>query len=109
MCCAVQPWYSPNAFVLVLILRVFKWRFLSYFQNQPSPLGRNMATQPTPPSVLREFCPLYYLLNAIPAKVLNHSNSPKPPNPSFTVRKAKERQQIFLSKKMDLDGVDVLT
>ncbi|XP_071354372.1 tectonin beta-propeller repeat-containing protein 2 isoform X2 [Trachinotus anak] len=28
-----------------------------------------MATQPTPPSVLREFCPLYYLLNAIPAKV----------------------------------------
>ncbi|XP_051250468.1 tectonin beta-propeller repeat-containing protein 2 isoform X4 [Dicentrarchus labrax] len=28
-----------------------------------------MAAQPTPPSVLREFCPLYYLLNAIPAKV----------------------------------------
>uniref|UniRef100_A0A3B4U5H4 Tectonin beta-propeller repeat containing 2 n=1 Tax=Seriola dumerili TaxID=41447 RepID=A0A3B4U5H4_SERDU len=28
-----------------------------------------MTTQPTPPSVLREFCPLYYLLNAIPAKV----------------------------------------
>uniref|UniRef100_A0A8C9XHG7 Tectonin beta-propeller repeat containing 2 n=1 Tax=Sander lucioperca TaxID=283035 RepID=A0A8C9XHG7_SANLU len=27
---------------------------------------RNMAA---PPSVLREFCPLYYLLNAIPAKV----------------------------------------
>uniref|UniRef100_UPI0037E88311 tectonin beta-propeller repeat-containing protein 2 n=1 Tax=Semicossyphus pulcher TaxID=241346 RepID=UPI0037E88311 len=28
-----------------------------------------MAAQPNPPSVLREFCPLYYLLNAIPAKV----------------------------------------
>uniref|UniRef100_A0A665UNC5 HPS5-like beta-propeller domain-containing protein n=1 Tax=Echeneis naucrates TaxID=173247 RepID=A0A665UNC5_ECHNA len=28
-----------------------------------------MAAQPTSPSVLREFCPLYYLLNAIPAKV----------------------------------------
>ncbi|XP_068194967.1 tectonin beta-propeller repeat-containing protein 2 [Antennarius striatus] len=28
-----------------------------------------MAAQPTPPSVLREFCPLYYLLNAIPSKV----------------------------------------
>lgn len=28
-----------------------------------------MAAPPTPPSVLREFCPLYYLLNAIPAKV----------------------------------------
>ncbi|KAK2826857.1 hypothetical protein Q5P01_021071 [Channa striata] len=28
-----------------------------------------MATQPNPPSVLREFCPLYYLLNAIPPKV----------------------------------------
>ncbi|XP_040916355.1 tectonin beta-propeller repeat-containing protein 2 isoform X2 [Toxotes jaculatrix] len=28
-----------------------------------------MATQPTLPSTLREFCPLYYLLNAIPAKV----------------------------------------
>ncbi|XP_069016754.1 tectonin beta-propeller repeat-containing protein 2 isoform X1 [Embiotoca jacksoni] len=28
-----------------------------------------MATQPSPQSVLREFCPLYYLLNAIPAKV----------------------------------------
>ncbi|CAJ1074901.1 tectonin beta-propeller repeat-containing protein 2 [Xyrichtys novacula] len=28
-----------------------------------------MASQPNPPSVLREFCPLYYLLNAIPAKV----------------------------------------
>ncbi|XP_027130740.1 tectonin beta-propeller repeat-containing protein 2 isoform X4 [Larimichthys crocea] len=28
-----------------------------------------MAAQPTPPSFLREFCPLYYLLNAIPAKV----------------------------------------
>ncbi|XP_072221896.1 tectonin beta-propeller repeat-containing protein 2 isoform X2 [Leuresthes tenuis] len=28
-----------------------------------------MATQPTSPSILREFCPLYYLLNAIPAKV----------------------------------------
>ncbi|XP_076604722.1 tectonin beta-propeller repeat-containing protein 2 [Chaetodon auriga] len=28
-----------------------------------------MAAQSTPPSVLREFCPLYYLLNAIPAKV----------------------------------------
>ncbi|KAM3870930.1 tectonin beta-propeller repeat-containing protein 2-like [Diretmus argenteus] len=28
-----------------------------------------MATQPVPQSVLREFCPLYYLLNAIPAKV----------------------------------------
>lgn len=24
---------------------------------------------PTPPPVLKEFCPLYYLLNAIPAKV----------------------------------------
>lgn len=30
---------------------------------------RNMATPPLPPSILREFCPLYYLLNAIPAKV----------------------------------------
>ncbi|XP_041827320.1 tectonin beta-propeller repeat-containing protein 2 [Melanotaenia boesemani] len=28
-----------------------------------------MATQPTSLSILREFCPLYYLLNAIPAKV----------------------------------------
>ncbi|XP_026164144.1 tectonin beta-propeller repeat-containing protein 2 isoform X2 [Mastacembelus armatus] len=28
-----------------------------------------MATQLTPPSALREFCPLYYLLNAIPPKV----------------------------------------
>ncbi|XP_047197527.1 tectonin beta-propeller repeat-containing protein 2 isoform X3 [Hippoglossus stenolepis] len=28
-----------------------------------------MATQLTPQSVLREFCPLYHLLNAIPAKV----------------------------------------
>ncbi|XP_044021552.1 tectonin beta-propeller repeat-containing protein 2 [Siniperca chuatsi] len=28
-----------------------------------------MAAQLTPPSILREFCPLYYLLNAIPAKV----------------------------------------
>ncbi|XP_044230557.1 tectonin beta-propeller repeat-containing protein 2 isoform X1 [Thunnus albacares] len=28
-----------------------------------------MATPPLPPSILREFCPLYYLLNAIPAKV----------------------------------------
>uniref|UniRef100_UPI003AAE588F tectonin beta-propeller repeat-containing protein 2 n=1 Tax=Centroberyx gerrardi TaxID=166262 RepID=UPI003AAE588F len=28
-----------------------------------------MATHPAPQSVLREFCPLYYLLNAIPAKV----------------------------------------
>ncbi|XP_068607933.1 tectonin beta-propeller repeat-containing protein 2 [Brachionichthys hirsutus] len=28
-----------------------------------------MAAQATPPSVLREFCPLYYLLNAIPSKV----------------------------------------
>ncbi|XP_053700425.1 tectonin beta-propeller repeat-containing protein 2 [Synchiropus splendidus] len=28
-----------------------------------------MATQPTQVSILREFCPLYYLLNAIPAKV----------------------------------------
>ncbi|XP_029973409.1 tectonin beta-propeller repeat-containing protein 2 isoform X1 [Salarias fasciatus] len=28
-----------------------------------------MAAQPSPPSLLREFCPLYYLLNAIPAKV----------------------------------------
>ncbi|KAM9356291.1 tectonin beta-propeller repeat-containing protein 2 isoform 3-T5 [Pholidichthys leucotaenia] len=28
-----------------------------------------MAMQSTPPSVLREFCPLYYLLNTIPAKV----------------------------------------
>ncbi|XP_026194956.1 tectonin beta-propeller repeat-containing protein 2 [Anabas testudineus] len=28
-----------------------------------------MAAQPNPPSVLREFCPLYYLLNAIPPKV----------------------------------------
>ncbi|XP_030575048.1 tectonin beta-propeller repeat-containing protein 2 isoform X2 [Archocentrus centrarchus] len=28
-----------------------------------------MATQPAPQSILREFCPLYYLLNAIPAKV----------------------------------------
>ncbi|XP_038156812.1 tectonin beta-propeller repeat-containing protein 2 [Cyprinodon tularosa] len=28
-----------------------------------------MATQPTSVSILREFCPLYYLLNAIPAKV----------------------------------------
>lgn len=28
-----------------------------------------MESVPTPPSVLREFCPLYYLLNAIPAKV----------------------------------------
>ncbi|KAG7238051.1 hypothetical protein INR49_031405, partial [Caranx melampygus] len=27
-----------------------------------------MESAPTPPSVLREFCPLYYLLNAIPAK-----------------------------------------
>ncbi|XP_067469756.1 tectonin beta-propeller repeat-containing protein 2 isoform X2 [Thunnus thynnus] len=27
-----------------------------------------MATPPLPPSILREFCPLYYLLNAIPAK-----------------------------------------
>lgn len=35
-----------------------------------------MASQPTPPSVLREFCPLYYLLNAIPAKVPVH-NRPK--------------------------------
>ncbi|MED6260985.1 Tectonin beta-propeller repeat-containing protein 2, partial [Ataeniobius toweri] len=28
-----------------------------------------MTTQPTSVSILREFCPLYYLLNAIPAKV----------------------------------------
>ncbi|XP_028994773.1 tectonin beta-propeller repeat-containing protein 2 isoform X2 [Betta splendens] len=28
-----------------------------------------MATQPSPPSVLREFCPLYYILNGIPPKV----------------------------------------
>uniref|UniRef100_A0A8C8DX77 Tectonin beta-propeller repeat containing 2 n=1 Tax=Oryzias sinensis TaxID=183150 RepID=A0A8C8DX77_9TELE len=28
-----------------------------------------MAAEAIPPSVLREFCPLYYLLNAIPAKV----------------------------------------
>ncbi|XP_067334854.1 tectonin beta-propeller repeat-containing protein 2 isoform X3 [Channa argus] len=28
-----------------------------------------MATQPNPTSVLREFCPLYYLLNAIPPKI----------------------------------------
>ncbi|XP_045917907.1 tectonin beta-propeller repeat-containing protein 2 isoform X3 [Micropterus dolomieu] len=28
-----------------------------------------MEAQLTPPSILREFCPLYYLLNAIPAKV----------------------------------------
>uniref|UniRef100_A0A4W6FAH3 Tectonin beta-propeller repeat containing 2 n=1 Tax=Lates calcarifer TaxID=8187 RepID=A0A4W6FAH3_LATCA len=28
-----------------------------------------MATPTTPPSILKEFCPLYYLLNAIPAKV----------------------------------------
>lgn len=28
-----------------------------------------MAAQPNPQSVLREFCPLYYVLNAIPAKV----------------------------------------
>ncbi|XP_010891212.4 tectonin beta-propeller repeat-containing protein 2 isoform X2 [Esox lucius] len=28
-----------------------------------------MADQPVPQSALREFCPLYYLLNAIPAKV----------------------------------------
>lgn len=28
-----------------------------------------MAAQLAPQSVLREFCPLYYLLNAIPAKV----------------------------------------
>ncbi|XP_028250640.1 tectonin beta-propeller repeat-containing protein 2 isoform X2 [Parambassis ranga] len=35
----------------------------------PGGSGSSMASQPTPPSVLREFCPLYYLLNAIPAKV----------------------------------------
>uniref|UniRef100_A0A667XL93 Tectonin beta-propeller repeat containing 2 n=2 Tax=Myripristis murdjan TaxID=586833 RepID=A0A667XL93_9TELE len=28
-----------------------------------------MAAHPAPQSILREFCPLYYLLNAIPAKV----------------------------------------
>ncbi|KAM7375642.1 hypothetical protein PAMP_005437 [Pampus punctatissimus] len=28
-----------------------------------------MTTLPLPPSILREFCPLYYLLNGIPAKV----------------------------------------
>lgn len=28
-----------------------------------------MAAQTPPQSALREFCPLYYLLNAIPAKV----------------------------------------
>lgn len=31
--------------------------------------GSIMAAEAIPSSVLREFCPLYYLLNAIPAKV----------------------------------------
>lgn len=39
------------------------------FQDKLSPVGSNMAS--SPPSVLREYCPLYYLLSAIPAKVLN--------------------------------------
>lgn len=43
------------------------------FRTSRVHFSRSMAAQPTPPSILREFCPLYYLLNAIPSKVLTCS------------------------------------
>lgn len=43
-----------------------RWRLWTDFQVH---FSRTMAAPLTPPSILREFCPLYYLQNAIPSKV----------------------------------------
>lgn len=51
---------------LIWLVGVFpRWRFWTELLHY----RRTMAAPLTPPSVLREFCPLYYLRNAIPPKV----------------------------------------
>lgn len=53
----------------------FLWLGLKWLPGSAeSSRGRTMTTQPASASILREFCPLYYLLNAIPAKVLTQNS-----------------------------------
>lgn len=74
MCSTNKPiwWHLWDSKILKALLFVrksvflFRWRFWTDF---PVHLSRTMAAPLTPASILREFCPLYYLQNAIPSKV----------------------------------------